>query len=338
MSSDSKPLSTGGLFSPNVTPAQLRFYMDGRFSTGAGADAASKNYAQKFSVAHTFVFRASESRIASGNRALQFSIAPALEYLAQQFRDDSCVVVTGITLRRASTKFWAPVALTVCLRSAGPDVPEETVRLGATVFVQQMEMCASAVVRGEMRDAVRLYGAEDAEPSLAWQTRTAGGVRGLAAAAYEPTTRRDRTCWKVPAHSALGITFRRAAEEQGGPESVKKWIEERVGAHDDAHFYIYDIKAEACRASMLRAETRGLFLDDVRSGVHALSVEARPLVYPVSGEPLDAEAVARANPLIEATLVVPANRAEEIMERWEGVYSLGVEVEFDLRVYVRSKK
>lgn len=338
MSLENDPLKTRGLFSPNVTPEQLRYYMDGRYATGARADGQGRWYPQKFSVAHTFVFRASQSRIASANPELQFPLAPALEYLARLFKNDECVVVSGITLRSAATKFWAPVALTLCLRTAGPEMPEETVRLGATVFVPQMEMCASAVVRGEMRAPVRVYDAEDAEASLAWQSETKGGVRGLAAAVYEPTTRRDRTCWKVPVASALGMTFRRAAEAQGKPEDVKKWIEERVGAYDDSHYYIYDIKAAASRVSMLRAEMACLFLDDVRSGVHALSVEARPLVYPVSGEKLDAEAVARANPLIESTLIVPANRTDEIMERWEGVYSLSIEVEFDLRVYVRAKK
>lgn len=342
---ESERVPTGGLFSPNTTPALAQKFISGRFGTGASISAPCAHYTETFVFATQFVFAAKDARTPSQNRKLQQSLAPFLDAVARNYIGpkegeyvDQCAQITRVTIRKSDTMFWAPVALHVRRRTTVRDRHVEhlsgEVGLGANVYVPELETFASAVVCGHLAEPKVLFQADAQPRSVAHHSKTRGGVQALLTHTFEQATRREKTCWMVPKRSPLDLHFQRIIEEMAATtEERKKRYEERVGGETEGAIYMYERSAEKMRKSMLEHEVAGIYIADVASGVHTFTLEARPVVFPVSGRDLAPGEIAAANPLVEANLIVPPNSDAEILERWTTRYSLDVQLEFEVTIY-----
>ena len=342
---ESEKLPSGGLFSPNTDPALAQKFISGRFATGARAD-AGQSYVERFVFATQFVFSAQDARTPSQNKALRQSLHGFFAAAAKQClgpKRDKCGQITRVVVLKSDTGFWGPVALNVFRRTTVRDADGAHMNgdfgLGANVYVPELDAFSSAVVSARLGDPRVLFESEPAPHSVAHKTKTPGGVLALVTHTFEQRAISDgavekRTCWVVPKRSALALHFQRMAEEMGGTtERRTKWVKERTGGETESDIYMYEERARVMRKSMLEHEVAGIYLEDVLSGVHEFTLEARPVVFPVGGKNVSPGEIAEANPLIAANLIVPPNSDGEILERWTTRYSLDVQIEFEITVY-----
>ena len=336
-------MPAGAMFSPNTDPALAQKFINGQFSTGAPADAGVTTYVETFVYATSFVFSAEEARVPSQSAALTKSLAGFFSEIAPQFKNqnpkarddppdvylDHSAQLTKITLRESNSSFWAPVELKLQRKETLGDKPKYSV-FGKNVYCPELKDFSSAVVFKKMPAPKVLYSLAAPQESLAHTAKRRDGLKCMITETYRSATELQRTCWVVPKRSPLALHFERLVPKTG---DRRKWIEERVAKEDDAAMYMLERSAERTRESMIEWESAGMYLVDIAAGVHEFALVARPLVRPVGSDKIGADKIAAKNPLIEANLLVPPNRDDEIMERWLAKHSINVQIEFEFTVF-----
>lgn len=354
------PLTTNGLFSPNVAPGEESKMLDNRYGTGAPmpdkpVPMEGIVYSEDYTVTHTFVFKPSESRLPSLNDGLSVDLSPFFAKVAD-ILGPCCAQISKIVLRSAKTEFWAPVGLIVYQKTDNVGLknrePTTTTRLACTTYLSERDVFVTASVYKTLDgERIVLDNSIVNQTSFSWSGGMRGGVRSLVRPPYADRTPQDETKrhWVVPVKSPLGLFFDHLAKENNGTEDKRKeWMNQLVFKNiqpKDTEYLIYEPKAAEFHETLIQTEIEGLYLEDVCSGVHKFSVHACPTVMPIDGSSLrpdksvsdddvtekHAANIVKNNPMILTDFVLPISD-REVIDRWNSSFSLTFSLQFFLTI------